>query len=65
MKSLVWADTPSMLVEVVFALLVLSRSSLLRVGTYEGSYIGAGAPSVLATGQGLIIGYLLQKRFWS
>jgi hypothetical protein len=30
----------------------------------EGSYIGAAILFVLATGQWLVLGYLLQKRFW-
>ncbi|HME36847.1 MAG TPA: hypothetical protein VKF84_16560 [Candidatus Sulfotelmatobacter sp.] len=64
LKSVVWADMPAMLVEYVLGLLLLPFRAFVHVGTYEGSYISAAVLFVLATGQWLIIGCLLQKRFW-
>lgn len=64
LKSLIWADLPSMLIEFVCGLLLGPLSSVMRVGTYEGSYISAGILFAIASMQWLIAGYLLQKRFW-
>src|SRR5512140_141166 len=39
LKSLVWLDMPSMLVQAGCGLVLWPLSSVSRVGTYEGSYI--------------------------
>jgi hypothetical protein len=64
LKSLIWADMPAMLVGSVFGLSLSPFQTVVHVGTYEGSYIGAGLLFVLATGQWLMVGRLVQKRFW-
>lgn len=64
LKSLILADMPAMLVGSFFSLLLTPFQFLLHIGTYEGSYIGAISLFVLATGQWLMVGHLVQKRFW-
>jgi len=64
LKSLIWADMPAMLIESACGLLLWPLSFVRRIPTYEASYISAVVLFVLATGQWLIVGHLLQKRFW-
>jgi hypothetical protein len=64
LKSLLWADIPSALVQAACGVLLLPLSSVVHVGTYEGSYISACFLFAIASMQWLIVGYLLQKRFW-
>jgi hypothetical protein len=63
LKSVLLADLPAMLVASLTDLLVWPVSFVTRVGRYEGSYIGAGLLFVMATGQWLIVGYELERRF--
>lgn len=64
LKSLILADIPAMLVGSFFSLLLSPFWLLRHIGIYEGSYIGAAFLFVLATGQWLVVGYRLQKRYW-
>jgi hypothetical protein len=63
LQSLVLVDMPAMLIESACGLLLWPVTLIKRIPIYEASYIGAGILFVLATGQWLIVGYLLQKRF--
>jgi len=65
LKSVLLADLPSMLVGSVGGLLLGPFSFIRHVGTYEDSYIGAGLLFVLATGQWLMTGCAIQRRFLS
>jgi uncharacterized membrane protein YccF (DUF307 family) len=53
-----------MLVGSLCGLLLSPLQFILHVGTYEGSYIGAGLFWVLVTGQWLMVGHFLQERLW-
>jgi hypothetical protein len=63
LKSLILADMPTMLVGSFFGLLMSPFRFLGHIGTYERSYITAGLLFVVASGQWLMVGHLLQKRF--
>jgi hypothetical protein len=65
LKSLVLADLPAMLVQSVGGLLMLPVSYLLRIGSYEGSYIAAVSLLLIGSLQWLIVGCLIQMRFCS
>ncbi len=65
LKSLVLADLPSMLVVSVGSLLIMPLKLTGHIDTYTGSYIGAGLLFVVATGQWLVVGFLIQRRFRS
>jgi hypothetical protein len=64
LKSLIWADLPSILAGSLCDLVLSPLHFVRHVGTYEASYIGAGILFGFATGQWVIIGHLLQRRFW-
>jgi hypothetical protein len=63
LKSVFLADLPAMLVASLTDLLVWPVSFVTHVGIYEGSYIAAGLLFVVATGQWLIVGCALERRF--
>jgi hypothetical protein len=63
LKSLILADMPAMLVGSFFSLLLSPFRFLGHIGTYEGSYIAAAFLFVVASGQWLMVGHLLQKHF--
>jgi hypothetical protein len=63
LKSLILVDMPAMLVGFACGLLLWPLSIIKPIPIYEASYISAGILFVLATGQWLIVGHLLQKRF--
>jgi len=65
LKSLVLADLPSMFVASVGSLLTAPLGLRRLIGTYTGSYVGAGLLFVVATGQWLVIGFLVQRQFRS
>ena len=65
LKSVLLADLPSMLVASVGDLLLWPISFSRHVGRYEGSYISAGLLFAVATGQWLMVGCAIQKRFRS
>jgi hypothetical protein len=63
LKSVFLADLPAMLVASLTDLLLWPVSIVTHIGRYEGSYIAAGLLFVVATGQWLIVGYALERRF--
>jgi hypothetical protein len=65
LKFLVLADLPSMHVASVGSLLIVPLKLTGHIDTYSGSYIGAGLLFVVATGQWLVVGFLIQKWFRS
>jgi hypothetical protein len=65
LKSLFLADLPSMLVASVGGLLSVPLKLTRHIDTYTGSYVGAGLLFVVATGQWLLVGFLIQRRFHS
>ena len=64
LKSLILADVPAMLVGSFFSLALSPLQLFMHIGIYEGSYIGAISLFILATGQWLMVGHLIAKRFW-
>src|SRR5450432_253447 len=65
LKSVLIADLPAMLVGALADLVLRPFSFAMHVGTYVGSYIGAGLLFVVATGQWLIVGHAIEKPFRS
>lgn len=62
LESLLLADMPAMLVQAMFGVLALPLRSIVRLGTYEASYINAGSLFVIASLQWLMIGYVIERR---
>jgi hypothetical protein len=65
LKSVLLVDIPSLLVASVGDLLLAPLWFTWHIGTYAGSYVGAGLLFVVATGQWLMLGFFVQKRFRS
>jgi hypothetical protein len=65
LKSVMLADLPAIVVASVGTLLLWPISFIRHVGRYQGSYIGAGLLFVVATGQWLMVGCVIQKQFRS
>ena len=63
LKSVLLADLPAMLVASLTDLFVWPVSFVTHVGRFEGSYIAAGLFFVVATGQWLMVGRALERRF--
>jgi len=63
LKILILADMLAMLVGSACGLLLWPLSIIKRIPIYEASYISAGMLFVLATGQWLVVGHLLQRQF--
>jgi hypothetical protein len=65
LMSVLPADLPSMLVVSVGGLLSVPLQLTRHIDTFAGSYVGAGLLFVVATGQWLIVGFFVQRRFRS
>jgi hypothetical protein len=63
LKSVLLADLPAMLVASLADLLSWPLLFITHVGRYEGSYLAAGLLFVVATGQWLIVGCAVERRF--
>jgi hypothetical protein len=63
LKSVLLADLPAMLVASLADLLAWPLSFITNVGRYEASYIAAALLFVVATGQWLIVGCAVERRF--
>lgn len=63
LKSVLLADLPAMLVASLIDLLLWPVSFVTHVGRYEASYIAAGLLFVVATGQWLVVGCAIERRF--